>query len=138
MGSGVAFQHFALTSGPTASFTYQYDSDGNLARHIRPDGSFIDYTYNARNLLTNVISDAPPPVATYTYNGINQIASTVVEGGLFTATRSYDGAGRLTAVGTASPSVPLLDSTGYTLSPDGCRMKKGLSNKLWPSERSAT
>jgi len=51
--------------------------------------SFIDYEYNLRNLLSSVISDAPPPVATYTYNGRNQIASTVIENGLFTASRSY-------------------------------------------------
>ena len=106
----------ALTSGPTGSFTYQYDADGNLSRHTRPDGSFIDYTYNLRNLLASVISDAPPPVATYTYNGRNQIASTVVENGLFTATRSYDSAGRLTGVSNGS-----LDTTGYTLSADGRR-----------------
>jgi len=106
----------AHTGGPTGTFGYQYDADGNLARHIRPDGSFIDYTYNQRNLLTNIISDAPPPVATYTYNGRNQIVSTVVENGLFTAARSYDGAGRLTGITHGT-----LDTTAYTLSPDGRR-----------------
>ena len=25
----------ALTSGPTGSFTYQYDADGNLSRHTQ-------------------------------------------------------------------------------------------------------
>jgi RHS repeat-associated protein len=102
----------ALTSGPTGTFTYQYDSDGNLTRHTRPDGSFIDYAYNARNLLASLISDAPPPVATYTYNARNQIASTVVENGLFTATRSYDAAGRLTGIThSRSVGVPPTSST---------------------------
>jgi len=55
-------------------------------------------------------------VATYTYNARNQIAATVVENGLFTAARSYDAAGRLTGVTNGT-----LDSTGYTLSPDGRR-----------------
>jgi RHS repeat-associated protein len=61
-------------------------------------------------------------VASYTYNGRNQLHQTKVEdGNLFTATRAYDDAGRLTAVGTASPSSPILDSTAYQLSPDGRR-----------------
>jgi YD repeat-containing protein len=55
-------------------------------------------------------------VATYTYNGRNQIASTTIENGLYTATRTYDNAGRLTGVTNGA-----LDSTGYTLSPDGRR-----------------
>ena len=98
------------------TFTYQYDADGNLSRHTRPDGSFIDYAWNARNLLASVISDTPPPLATYTYNLRNQISSTVVESGLFTATRSYDTAGRLSGVSNGS-----LDTTAYTLSADGRR-----------------
>jgi RHS repeat-associated protein len=106
----------ALTSGPTGIFSYQYDSDGNLTRHTRPDGSFIDYAWNARNLLSSVTADAPPPLATYTYNGRNQIASHVVENGLFTATPSYDAAGRLTGISNGA-----LDSTSYTLSADGRR-----------------
>ncbi len=97
-------------------FSYLYDVDGNLSRHTRPDGSYVDYAWNARNLLASVTSDAPPPLATYTYNGRNQIASHVVESGLFTATRSYDTAGRLTGVSNGA-----LDSTSYTLSPDGRR-----------------
>jgi len=61
-------------------------------------------------------------VASYTYNGRNQLHQTKVEdGNLFTATRAYDDAGRLTAVGTVSPSSPTLDSTAYQLSPDGRR-----------------
>lgn len=88
----------ALTGGPTGTFGYQYDTDGNLQRHIRPDGSFIDYQYNDRNLLGSVISDAPPPVATYTYNGRNQIEETVIENGLFTAMRAFDDAGRLLGI----------------------------------------
>jgi RHS repeat-associated protein len=106
----------ALTGGPSGTFGYQYDADGNLARHTRPDGSFIDYAWNARNLLAGITADAPPPLATYTYNGRYQIAATVIENGLFTAARSYDGAGRLTGVTNGA-----LDSTGYTLSPDGRR-----------------
>lgn len=106
----------ALTSGPTGTFTYLYDADGNLSRHTRPDGSYVDYAWNARNLLASVTSDAPPPLATYTYNGRNQIASHVVESGLFTATRTYDTAGRLTGLSNGT-----LDSTSYTLSPDGRR-----------------
>ena len=100
----------------THTFAYQYDTDGNLTRHTRPDGSFIDYAWNARNLLASVTSDAPPPLATYSYNARNQIASTIVESGLFTATRSYDSAGRLTGVSNGS-----LDTTAYTLSADGRR-----------------
>jgi len=106
----------ALIGGSSGTFAYQYDSDGNLTRHTRPDGSFIDYAWNARNLLAGITADAPPPLATYTYNGRNQIADTVIESGLFTASRSYDAAGRLTGVSNGA-----LDSTGYTLSPDGRR-----------------
>lgn len=106
----------ALVGGPTGSFGYHYDGDGNLVRHTRPDGSFIDYAFNARNLLASVVSDAPPPVATYTYNGRNQIAETRIENGLFTAVRGHDAAGRLTGVTHGA-----LDSTGYTLSADGRR-----------------
>ncbi len=106
----------AIAGGPTGSFIYAYDTDGNLSRHTRPDGSFIDYAWNARNLLASVTSDAPPPLATYTYNLRNQIDSTNVEDGLFTATRSYDGAGRLTGVTNGT-----LDTTAYTLSTDGRR-----------------
>ena len=36
---------------------YQYDGDGNLERHTRPDGSLIDYEYNARNLLAMLDSN---------------------------------------------------------------------------------
>lgn len=111
----------ALTGGPTGSFIYQYDTDGNLQRHTRPDGSFIDYAWNARNLLASVTSDAPPPLATYTYNGRNQIASTVVENGLFTATRTYDAAGRLTGITSGAGVSPAASTTTYTLSPDGRR-----------------
>jgi RHS repeat-associated protein len=111
----------ALTNGPTGTFAYQYDSDGNLTRHIRPDGSSIDYAYNARNLLASLISDTPPPVATYTYNARNQIASTIVENGLFTATRSYDPAGRLTGITSGAGILPAASTTTYTLSPDGRR-----------------
>ena len=106
----------ALVGGPTGSFGYFYDTDGNLFRHTRPDGSFIDYAFNARNLLASVVSDAPPPVATYTYNGRNQISETRIENGLFTAVRGHDAAGRLTGVTHGT-----LDSTGYTLSADGRR-----------------
>ena len=49
------------------SFTYQYDGDGNLERHTRPDGSLIDYETNARNLLAKLGVNSPPPVASYTY-----------------------------------------------------------------------
>jgi RHS repeat-associated protein len=87
-----------------------------FSRHTRPDGSYIDYAWNARNLLASVTADAPPPLATYTYNGRNQIASHVVENGLSTATRSYDAAGRLTGMSNGA-----LDSTSYTLSADGRR-----------------
>lgn len=87
-----------------------------FASHTRPDGSALDYAYNARNLLSNITADAPPPVAEYTYNARNQIAATVVENGVFTATRSYDGAGRLTGITNGT-----LDTTAYTLSADGRR-----------------
>lgn len=106
----------AHTAGPSGTFTYHYDIDGNLKKHIRPDGSFIDYTWNARNLLASVISDVPPPLATYTYNARNQVAATTVENGLFTVARSYDAAGRLTGLSNGT-----LDATAYTLSPDGRR-----------------
>ena len=53
-------------------FTYQYDGDGNLERHTRPDGSLIDYEYNARNLLAKLDGNSPPPVASYTSNGRNR------------------------------------------------------------------
>jgi RHS repeat-associated protein len=110
----------ALAGGPTGSFVYEYNTatdDGNLKKHTRPDGSQIDYAWNARNLLDSVTSDGPPPVATYSYNARNQIASTVVESGLFTATRSYDTAGRLDGITHAG----IVETTGYDLSPDGRR-----------------
>jgi RHS repeat-associated protein len=88
----------------------------NLSRHTRPDGSFIDYTYNSRNLFGTLSADGPPPVAEYTYNLRSQIQQTEIENGLFTVTRGYDGAGRLTGVTNGG-----FDSTGYTLSPDGRR-----------------
>jgi RHS repeat-associated protein len=100
----------------THTFSYQYDTDGQLTRHIRPDGSYIDYAYNLRNLLGAVSSDGPPPVASYTYNGRNQLEGAAIENGLFTATRAYDDAGRLTGVTNGA-----LDTTAYTLSPDGRR-----------------
>ncbi len=93
----------------THAFIYAYD-DGNLTRHTRPDGSVIDYRWNERNLLSKIISDTPPPVASTTYNRRNQIDTTVVENNLFTATRSYDAAGRLTGVTNGT-----LDTTAYVL-----------------------
>ena len=106
----------SLHTGPSGSFTYQYDTDGNLASHTRPDGNVIDYDYDLRNLLKQIDNDGPPPVAEYTYNGRNQLHQTKVEDGLFIATRGYDNAGRLTSVTNGT-----LDTTGYTLSADGRR-----------------
>jgi RHS repeat-associated protein len=97
-------------------FRYFYDGDGNLESHERPDLSTVDYDYNQRNLLEKLTADAAPPVAEYEYNGRNQLETTEVENGLFTATRGYDDAGRLTAVTNGA-----LDTTAYTLTPDGRR-----------------
>ena len=104
----------------TRAFSYAYDDDGNLTRHTRPDGSVIDYRWNERNLLSKIISDTPPPVASYTYNRRDQIDTTVVENDLFTATRGYDSAGRLTGVSNVGSS-GTLDTTAYVLTADGRR-----------------
>jgi RHS repeat-associated protein len=101
----------------THTFAYVYDTDGQLTRHIRPDGSVVDYGYDLRNLLRDITADTAPPVAAYTYNGRNQLHQTKVEdGNLFTATRSYDNAGRLTGVTNGA-----LDTTAYQLTSDGRR-----------------
>ena len=69
----------SLHTGPSGSFTYNYDTDGNLASHTRPDGNVIDYDYDLRNLLKQIDNDGPPLVAEYTYNGRNQLHQTKVE-----------------------------------------------------------
>jgi RHS repeat-associated protein len=110
----------ALAGGPTGSFVYEYNTatdDGNLKKHTRPNGSQIDYAWNARNLLDSVTSDGPPPVADYEYNLRNQIVSTTIENNIFTATRHYDNAGRLDGITHAG----IVETTDYDLSPDGRR-----------------
>lgn len=112
----LSYEIQSLHTGPSGTFSYAYDTDGNLASHTRPDGNVIDYDYDLRNLLKQIDNDGPPPVAEYTYNGRNQLHQTKVENGLFIATRGYDNAGRMTSVTNGT-----LDTTGYTLSADGRR-----------------
>lgn len=111
----------SFASGPSGGFTYDYDTDGNLESHTRPDNSVVDYKYDLRNLLHKIETPTSPPpaittVAEYTYNGRNQPLQTKVENGLFIATRSYDHAGRLLSLTNGT-----LDTTSYVLTPDGRR-----------------
>jgi YD repeat-containing protein len=111
----------SFASGPSGGFTYDYDTDGNLESHTRPDNSVVDYKYDLRNLLHKIETPTSPPpaittVAEYTYNGRNQPLQTKVENGLFIATRDYDHAGRLLSLTNGT-----LDTTSYVLTPDGRR-----------------
>ncbi len=106
----------------THTFSYQYNMDGQLQSHTRPDGTLVEYGYNERQLLTSLTADGPPPVADYTYNGRNQLTGTSVENGLFTRNHSYDLGGRLTGVTQlAANGATTLDSTAYTLDNAGQR-----------------
>ena len=108
------------------TFAYDYDTDGNLETHTRPDGSVVDYGYDLRNLLKDITADTIPPVVEYKYNGRNQLRETKVENGLFTAARGYDDAGRLTSVTNGA-----LDSVDYgILSPDGRRTQANRNGQL--------
>jgi RHS repeat-associated protein len=106
----------SFTSGPSGGFSYDYDPDGNLEFHTRPDNTVVDYKYDLRNLLKKINTPVNATVAEYTYNGRNQPLQTKVENGLFIATRAYDHAGRLLSVTNGT-----LDSTSYDLTPDGRR-----------------
>jgi RHS repeat-associated protein len=69
-----------------ASFTYQYDDNGNLTRKtITANGNYTQYTYDAENRLTKVEEFTlgnPTPVATstYRYDGLGRRIEKVANG----------------------------------------------------------
>jgi YD repeat-containing protein len=97
----------------TATVSYGYDSDGNLAKLTYPDGNVIDYTYTARNQLWQV-QNGGPPVATYAYDLAGRLTNLDRENGVNTVLTYGNNAGELTAVDHAK-GANYVDGVLYSL-----------------------
>lgn len=89
--------------GSGYTLSYQYDLAGNLIQLTYPDGTNLNYKYDALNRITTVGS-----LATLTYRKNNQIAAINFGNGVQTA-YSYDQLGRATRIRTWNSTMTLLD-----------------------------
>ena len=75
--------------------SYEYDANGNRAKLIYPDSSYITYVYDALNRLTDIKDAASQVVCRYAYDSLSRRVSTTLLNGT-SATYSYDAINRLT------------------------------------------
>ncbi|MGB0372858.1 MAG: FG-GAP-like repeat-containing protein, partial [Opitutales bacterium] len=73
--------------------SYLYDGYGNVRRVVRPQGDFIETTYNRRGFRTQ-INDPDMGVWTYSYNGFGELVSQT-DAKSQTSWMEYDALGRL-------------------------------------------
>ena len=107
-----------------ASFTYQYDANGNLTRKTaKVGGALTSYEYDAENKLTRVISNGT--VADYRYDGLGRrVEKQVTQGPITNVTRfiydnedillELDGSNNIVARYTHGPGIdePLIMEKG--------------------------
>lgn len=109
-GSGVTngFDGFGrLTSTTSASssgslqLTYQYDQDSNRTRMTWPDGTYVQYTYDALNRMNQVRENGAASgaglLADYSYNILSR-RTNIARGNGTTTTFYYDGISRLSSL----------------------------------------
>jgi RHS repeat-associated protein len=74
-----------------ASFTYEYDNNGNQTRKIaKPGGATINYEYDAENKLVRVVSSTGM-ISNYRYDGIGRrVEKEVIAGGTTVTRYVYD------------------------------------------------
>ncbi len=109
---GITMTSTNFTGVPTVG--YQYDSDGNLAHLVYPDGTVVDYTYTSRNQLYQVYSDGVPALATYGYDVAGRPLSLALENSVNTTT-TYGTAGQLTSVLHSKAAAASFDGVTYGL-----------------------
>lgn len=142
----------ATPTAPKASFTYTYDSDGQVASETdtgMPGSEFVACGYDSEQRLTSAgsssyVFDGSDDATTvdgaagYAYDGSGQLTSTPAVAGRGAATYSYDASGdrRSMSVAGATPTSYSYNSAGeliglsgatsaaYAYNGDGVRMSK--------------
>lgn len=90
---------------PDGTFSYSYDTAGNLTKVTKPDTNTIQYEYeNATyyNALTGITDEKGVRYATFAYNSSGQLSSSELAGGVDEYTYSYD-----STAGTSTVTNPL-------------------------------
>lgn len=96
------------TSGPTQSWTYTYDANGNVLTRSRPDASVETWTYDSADLPTQVV--APTGTTTFTYDDAGHPLVTTSPNGT-TETRTWDRNGYLATTVTKKAASTLTSQT---------------------------
>ena len=98
-------------SGSAHTYTYTYDTDGLPASMTRPDGSVVEYGYDARGWMAELTVDGPPPVVSYSHDARGRVTGHSFETGL-QVVRDLDAAGQLESI-TNSLGTTVLSSFTY-------------------------
>ncbi len=97
----------------TVSFTYH--DGGRRTRMTRP-GSYIDYSYNARDWITAVVNRGTGGVSTYQYDDLGR-PTTMTYGNSSRAETQYDDAGRIQAVRNRKSDGTVISIFTYSYDP---------------------
>lgn len=93
----------------------EYDDVGNRRKLVKPDGSELQYSYDAGNRITKIQDQGGQDLATLTWDALNRL--TKLMSPAVTAEYVYDAAGRLTRL-----SYPLLSKVmNFTSNKNGLR-----------------
>ncbi len=98
-------------SGNALTYAYSYDTDGLPASMTRPDGSVVEYGYDARGWMAELTVDGPPPVVSYSHDARGRVTGHSFETGL-QVVRDLDAAGQLESI-TNSLGTTVLSSFTY-------------------------
>mgnify|MGYP000507021638 CR=1 FL=1 len=92
----------------SSTFSYVYDSAGNVTKRTYPDGTVVDETFDPLNRLATVASGGR--TTSYAYDAAsNPVTMTLPAANGYVETRTYDRAGRLNGVKNAKGAATLAD-----------------------------
>lgn len=115
----------SLSDAQKETIRYEYDVLGNVTGIQYPDGSRVEYTYNALDQLIGVIDGAS--TTTYRYDAAGRVIERSLPNGILTH-YAYDASNHVIDITHTTPSRQVLLSLEYTLDAIGQRTQVTQTN----------